>query len=301
MIYLDSDLFAPMDINQLQYFLAIVETGGFTKAADSLFISQPSLSVSIKRLERELGVTLFERGGRRVVLTPAGKFFLETAREMLELYQSSLNGLRDFRDRPTLKLGVLRTLRIEDLSQMITLFREQYSNVVIELRDGTVKDLHQWLEQGEVDVVVTELSNLEDTETSLALFQQDFLLAVPPDHPFASKENVSLAELDEQPFIGRSQCEIWGKAPQLFKTEGIEPRVIYLADREEWAISMIKSGLGITIMPVWKGLSDIVYVPIAGMNLCRTVGLKWRANQNSDLVKQFRLFSAEYSWPSIQL
>lgn len=289
-----------MDINQIQYFLAIVETGGFTKAADSLFISQPSLSVSIKRLERELGVTLFERGGRRVVLTPAGQFFLKTAQEILNLYQFTLNGLRDFRDQPTLRLGVLRTLRIEDFSQMITVFREKYSNTLIELRDGTVKDLHQWLEKGDVDIIVTELSTPEDPETSLALFQQDFLLAVPQGHSFASQESVSLAELDDQSFIGRSQCEIWGKAPQLFKAAGVEPRVIYLADREEWAISMIKSGLGITIMPVWKGLSDITYVPIAEMNLSRTVGLKWRANQTSDLVKQFRTFAAQYSWPGVE-
>ena len=289
-----------MDINQIQYFLAIVETGGFTKAADSLFISQPSLSIGIKRLERELGVTLFERGGRRVVLTPAGQFFLESAREILERYQFARNELRSFRTQPTLKLGVLRTFRIEDFSNMIAVFREQYPNSVIELKDGTVKDLYFWLEQGEVDVTVTELNSLGDTETSLVLFEQEFLLAVPRNHPFASKDQVSLAELDDQPFIGRNRCKIWGKAPQLFEAEGIEPRVVYLADREEWAISMIQSGLGITIMPVWKDLSDIVYVPIAEMNLSRIVGMKWRVSQNSDIVKQFRLFAAQYPWPGVK-
>lgn len=288
-----------MDINQIRYFLAIVETGGFTKAADSLLISQPSLSVSIRRLERELGSTLFERGGRRAVLTPAGQFFLVTAREMWEKYQFALNGLRDFRSQPTLRFGVLRTFRIDDISKMITTFREKCSNAIIELRDGTVKDLYNWLEQGEVDLIMTELTSLEDTETSLALFQQDFLLAVPQNHPFAHKDRVSLAELDDQPFIGRNNCEIWGKAPQMFEAAGVEPRVIYLADREEWAISMIKSGMGITIMPVWQNLPDIVYVPIAEANLSRTVGLKWRAQQNSEIVKLFRDFAANYSWQSI--
>jgi len=288
-----------MDINRLQYFLAVVETGGFTKAADSLFISQPSLSISIRKLEQELGVRLFERGQRRAVLTPAGQFFLEIAREILDKYQFALNNLRNFRNQPTLRLGILRTLRIEDFSRMIALFREENSNSIIELRDGTVKDLHNWLEQGEVDLVVTELNNLENTKNSIVLFQQDFLLAVPPDHPFASKDRVSLAELDDQSFIGRNQCEVWGKAPQLFQENGIEPRVVYLADREEWAISMIRSGFGITIMPVWKGLSDIVYVPIAEIDLSRIVGMKWRINQHSDLVKQFRMFAAQYNWPSV--
>ena len=288
-----------MDINQIKYFLAIVETGGFTKAADSLFISQPSLSVGIKRLERELGVILFERGGRRAVLTPAGQFFLDTAQDILDKYEFALNGLRRFSKQPTLRLGVLRTLRIEDFARMIALFQQDHPNAVIELRDGMVNDLHLWQEKGEVDLIVTELSNPDDSDFSLALFQQDFLLAVPKDHPFAAKEQVSLMDLDDQPFIGRSMCEIWGKAPQIFETKGIEPRVVYLADREEWAISMLKSGLGITIMPVWNDLPDIVYVPIAGMELSRTVGLKWRASQTSELVNHFRQFASEYIWPSI--
>ncbi len=285
-----------MDINQIRYFLAIVETGGFTKAAESLLISQPSLSVSIRRLERELNITLFERGGRRATLTPAGQFFLETAREMWEKYQSTLNGLVSFRNQPTLRLGILRTFLIDGLSKMVTMFRAEHSNVVIELRDGSAKDLYNWLEQGDVDLLMTELTSLEDTEASLVLFQQDYLLAVPQNHPFAQRDQVALVELDNQLFIGRNNCEIWGRAPQMFEAAGIEPRVVYLADREEWAISMVKAGLGITIMPVWNDLTDVVYVPISETHLSRTVGLKWRAQQTSEIVNLFRAFAANYAW-----
>jgi DNA-binding transcriptional LysR family regulator len=143
------------------------------------------------------------------------------------------------------------------------------------------------------------LTSLEDTETSLALFQQKYLLAVPSNHPFAQRGTVTLAELDDQPFIGRNNCEIWGKAPQLFDAAGIEPRVVYLADREEWAISLVKAGLGVTIMPVWNDLSDVVYVSIAETNLFRTVGLKWRLQQNSEIVILFRAFASNYSWQGV--
>lgn len=286
-----------MDTNQARYFLAIVETGGFSKAADSLLISQPALSLSIRRLERELGVTLFERGGRRAVPTSAGLFFLKTAKDILNRYEVALNELRVFGNQPSLRLGVLRTLRIDDLSKMITIFREKYSNVIIELRDGTAKDLYSWLENGEVDVLLTELNRSKDGESSLTLFQQDYLLAVALDHPFAKKDQVNLVELDDQAFIGRTNCEVWGKAPQIFEAAGVEPRVVYLADREEWAIAMVRSGLGITIMPVWKDLSDIVYVAIAEISLSRTVGLKWRIQQNSEVVNLFRAFAIDYSWP----
>lgn len=288
-----------MDISQIRYFLAIVETGGFTKAADSLLISQPSLSIGIKRLERELGVVLFERGGRRAILTPAGQYFLGTAMEILETYQSTIENLREFHPQSTLRLGVLRTLRIDEFSAMITAFREKYPDTVIELRDGTVRDLHTWLEKGEVDVILTELASFENTDTSLAFFEQDYLLAVSCQHPFASREKVKLEDLNDQLFIGRNNCEVWGKAPQLFEAAGIEPRVVYLADREEWAISMVRSGLGVTIMPVWKGLSNIVYIPIAEMNLSRVIGLKWRLQQSSEVVTLFRTFAEKYSWRDV--
>lgn len=284
-----------MDINQIRYFLAIVNTGGFTKAADSLLISQPALSLSIRRLEQEFGATLFERGGRKTILTPAGQFFLETARDILNQYQNVLNGVRVFHSQPSLRLGILRTFRIEDLSKMISAFREQQPNV-IELRDGSAEDLQNWLEQGVVDLILTELTGSEDSEITLTAFQQDYLLAVRKDHPFAQQERVSLTELDDRLFIGRTNCKIWGKAPQLFEAAGIEPRVVYLADREEWAISLVRSGLGITIMPVWKDLDDIAYVAIADMNLSRTVGLRWRAKQNSEIVNLFRAFAVNYDW-----
>ncbi len=143
------------------------------------------------------------------------------------------------------------------------------------------------------------LTSLENAETSLALFQQDYLLAVPKGHPFAQRNQVSLVELDNQLFIGRNNCEIWGRTPQMFEAAGIEPRVVYLADREEWAISVIKAGLGITIMPVWNDLTDVAYVPIAEAHLSRTVGLKWRVQQNSEIVNLFRAFAADYAWQSM--
>jgi DNA-binding transcriptional LysR family regulator len=144
-----------MDLYQLHYFLAIVETGGFTKAAERLFVSQPSLSAGIKKLEQELGVVLFERGGRRAVLTTAGKFFLTKATTILSEYQSTLRELKEFHQQPTLRIGTLRTIRIASLATLIRDFQTQYPNVLFELLDGTVNELHTWLEDGEIDLAIT--------------------------------------------------------------------------------------------------------------------------------------------------
>jgi DNA-binding transcriptional LysR family regulator len=285
-----------MDLYQIKYFLAIAEMGGFTKAAEHLFVSQPSLSAGIKKLEQELGVTLFERGGRRAIPTPAGKHFLEKAKTILDQYQSAMRELKGFQAKKTLKLGALRTIRITELSGLIGSFQAKYPNMSIELCDGNIEELRKWLEEGEIDLAVTVLGNNIDPKTSLALFEQRRLLAVAKTHPLAQRETVSLAELDGLPYIERINCEMWGESQNLFESQGIALRTVYKADHEEWVISLVAAGLGVAIMPEWQGVPDIAYIPITNLNLLRTVGLIWRMRQESELVSIFRTFATSHNW-----
>lgn len=285
-----------MDLYQIRYFLAIAETGGFTKAAERLFVSQPSLSAGIKKLEQELGVTLFERGGRRAVLTAAGKYFLGKATTILDEYQSTLRELKGFQYQPTLRLGSLRTIRIASLAGLIGAFQTQHAHVVIELLDGSLTELRDWLEQGEIDLAMTVLDKGEDAKSSLQLFQQRRALAVSVHHPFAQRGTVRLAEIHEQPYIDRMHCELWGETRQLFESKLLQPRVVYRANHEEWVIALIAAGLGIAIMPEWQDISGVVYIPIADLQLHRAIGLVWRAGQDSEVIDRFRAFAASHDW-----
>jgi DNA-binding transcriptional LysR family regulator len=285
-----------MDLYQIRYFLAIAETGGFTKAAERLFVSQPSLSAGIKKLEQELGVTLFERGGRRAVLTAAGKFFLGKATTILNEYQATLRELKGFQNQPTLRLGTLRTIRIASLAGLIGAFQAQHAHVLIELLDGSLTELHDWLEQGEIDLAMTVLDRGEDVKSSLSLFQQRHALAVSVNHPFAQRGTVRLAELHEQPYIDRMHCELWGETRQLFEQKTLQPRIVYRANHEEWVIALIAAGLGIAIMPEWQNIPGIVYIPVADLPLHRVIGLVWRAGQNSVVSDRFRTFAASHGW-----
>ena len=285
-----------MDLSQIRYFLAIIETQGFTKAAERLFVSQPSLSAGIKKLEQELGVVLFERGGRRAVLTPAGKLFLEKARNIITEYQSALSTLKDFQQHPTLRLGVVCTLRISLISNLVSAFRVIYPHITIELRDSYASDLNNLLEEGEVDLILTVVGSENNPNTSVKLFQQPLLLAVPAIHPFAQREEVSVLELDGQPYIERVNCEFWRENPLMYKSAGVKPQTVYLANQEEWVIHLIQTGLGMSFMPVWSNLSGIKYIKISEFNLERTVGLKWRDEQNSQLVDLFRTFAVNHNY-----
>jgi DNA-binding transcriptional LysR family regulator len=285
-----------MDLYQIKYFLAVFEVGGFTRAAERLFTSQPSLSVGIKKLEQELGVRLFERGGRRAILTHAGKHFLEKAQAILHEYESALSELKNFQKQETLKIGILRTIRIDNLSRLIAIYREKYPSVALELCDGNLEQLRTWLELGEIDLAITVLGNNEDSKTSVSLFHQRRLLAVPKTHPLAEKETITLGELDGVPYIERINCELWDESRKWFESEAIQPHVVYKADREEWVVSLVSAGLGVTIMPEWQGLSNIKYIPIVNANLDRLVGLVWRAKQDSEVVNVFRTFAVNHNW-----
>ena len=292
-----------MDLYQIRYFLTIAETGTFSRAAERLYLSQPSLSTGIKKLEQELGVTLFERGGRRSVLTVAGRSFLEKATVIMEQYQAALEELKGFDERPLFRVGVLSTMRVTVLASLVGSFQQQYPNVIVELHDGTLDNLQIGLEQGDVDVILTVLSlhgmnNLphQDPLTSTALFRQPLLLAVPQNHSFAQRASISLAELEGQPFIDRVNCEFFRQECEILDAAKICPQVVYRASHEEWVISLIQAGLGISIMPHWDGILGVVYLPISDLDFQRTVGLKWRVSQQSELVEKFRHFAASHSW-----
>lgn len=285
-----------MDLYQVRYFLTIAQTGTFSRAAERLYLSQPSLSTGIKKLEKELGVTLFERGGRRTVLTAAGRSFLERATIIMEQYHAALAELKGLRDQPILKLGALTTIRVAELKDLVSTFQQNHPHVGIELQDGTQAKLQDWLEQGDVDLVLTVLGDREDTQASKVLFRQALLLAVPPTHAFAQRLSVQLAELDGQPFIERIHCEFAQRECEILEAANVHPKIVCRASHEEWVIAWIKAGLGISIMPQWCGLSDITFIPVPELNFQRTIGIKWRPQQSSQLVEEFCHHAASHDW-----
>lgn len=281
-----------MDLYQINYFLAIAEYGGFSIAAERLNVSQPSLSNGIKKLENELGVVLFERGGRRALLTPAGRSFVEQAENIRQQYRSALSKIRDFQARPILRLGVVCTLRINTLSNLVSRFRTRYPHIAIELRDSHVDRIDDWLAEGKIDLALTVLKGNENQKIARTLFQQNLRLAVSETHPFARRDSIPLTEINGQPYIKRIHCEFWRKSPNIYKSAGVDLHIVYIANQEEWVIHLIKAGLGISVMPEWNNLLGIKYISLENINLSRTIGLKWRQHQNLELVNLFRDFTA---------
>jgi DNA-binding transcriptional LysR family regulator len=281
-----------MNLNQLKYFLVIVETGSFTKASERLFITQPSLSVGIQKLEESLGVKLFERRKKKFSLTSAGRCFLKKAKDILDEIESVKEELRHHCSSfKVLRLGTLNTIAVVHLANLIRNFCKFYPNIVIEQLSGNILELRNWLENGDIDMAISILGDKEDKRTSQSLFQQSYSIAVTEDHPLAERKSLSFSELDRLPYIDRIHCEKRDELQRLFVARGVYPKTTYRATHDELSNALICAGIGLAIMPNQGSIPGIVHLPLSDLNLIRQVGLLWNPEQNLKTADLFREFS----------
>ncbi len=200
-------------------------------------------------------------------------------------------------------------MRVAELADLISTFQHHHPRVAIELHDGKVDTLQEKLECGDIDVALTVLSlrriahpsSRDESQTSTILFQQPLLLAVSTSHLFAQRASIRLAELDGQPIIDRVNCEFFQQECEILSAANVHPNVVYRASHEEWVIALIRAGLGASIMPHWRKLTGITYIPISDLDFQRVIGLKWRLHSDLELVEQFCRFATSHRWDSADM
>ncbi len=188
------------DLRQLEYFCAVARAGSFTKAAEELGISQPSLSEQIAKLEQSLGAPLFERLSRRVELTPPGAAILGKAQALLEDAASLPEHFEQSRTGVTgpLRVGAIPTILPYFLAGLLRGFTERYPEVDLHVREGTTSELVQQVLEGLLDVAVLSLPAEGAGLVMRELFRDPLYLAVPENHPLAQREKVHLRSLSDQ-------------------------------------------------------------------------------------------------------
>ena len=242
-----------MDLYLLRYFLAVVETGSFTRAADRVFVTQPTLSAGIKKLEAQVGQPLFERTNRRVFLTDAGTRFLPRAKAILHECNLAMQSLEETESTPVLRLGVLTTLSNRAVGELLAGFRAEYPQATIEIRDGTEQELANRLDDRSLDYALS-LRRSESEERAIPLKTEDYRFILPLSHKLAGKEVVSAADLREEYMIVRSRCEVLSETSRYFTDLNVRPRLVYRTPNDSRAIAMVAAGIGGTVVP--KSLVD---------------------------------------------
>ncbi len=191
------------DLRQLEYFCAVARTGSFTKAAEDLGITQPSLSEQIARLEQGLGAALFERLNRRVELTPVGEAILGKARALLEdaaalpdYFERAREGVRG-----PLRVGAIPTILPYFLAPLLRGFTDRCRDVDLHVREGTTAELVAQVLDGMIDVAVLSLPVAQAGVVMKELFRDPLYLAVPEDHPLAAAEKVQLRRVSQEKLV----------------------------------------------------------------------------------------------------
>jgi DNA-binding transcriptional LysR family regulator len=236
-----------MEIKQLEYFCAIVEAGSITEASRRIHMSQPPLSYSMKKLETELGVTLFERGKKNISLTEAGKVMYRRACDILEYVSSAKQEVAAAGRHVTLRLGITPTVQDEALP-VISEFAAEFPGVRYELDDRDTYTLCDLLEEGAVDGAFIRTPFRDGGFDTIGMRKNNGMIAVSSkDESISSSDSVTLEELSEKPII------IYRRYSDLilrrFRDEALEPDVFCMCEDGRDALQLAGQGLGTAIVP----------------------------------------------------
>lgn len=243
-----------MELRQLRHFVAVAEAGQFTQAAVELDISQSGLSASIRALENALHMPLFERSTRSVVLTTAGRALSEHAQRILREVQAAEQAITAVRDvgAGQLALGVVQTFTAVDLPARIAALHTRHPGVEIVLREAPTVDLLAAVEDGELDLAFVALDATPLPERLVALrdYPEMLVLVVGPEHRLAERDAVRLADVAEQPFVDfQAGLGLQTVVEALFRAAGVERRIAFRTSQMEQALSLVRHGLGIAVVP----------------------------------------------------
>ncbi|MDR8411607.1 LysR family transcriptional regulator [Nonomuraea sp. 3-1Str] len=255
-----------MEIRQVRHFVAVTTHGSFTAAARAEVIVQSALSASIRKLERELGAELFERTGRRPVLTPAGAAFLPAARALLAEEASAreavsaVTGLTSGR----VAIGTIQTLTSVDLPAELAAFHRVRPGIQISVIDATTAGLLDALLAREIDLAYLALddSALPGGLTGFASWQEELVLMTSPEHRLAGAGRTLLSDLVAEPFVDfRAGTGLETSVHRLAAGCGLHRRITCEVTQIRLLADLVRAGIGVAIVPrqvaEWAGLPSV--------------------------------------------
>jgi LysR family transcriptional regulator, hydrogen peroxide-inducible genes activator len=292
-----------MEIHQLEYFVAIVETGGFSRAAERCNVAQPSLSQQIMKLEKEIGHPLFDRLGRKVALTDVGRQLLPRANTILrELQNIKVEIQTEIQEgHGSLVVGFIPTVAPFVLPRVIRRFSEDFPNATLEVHEGLTNELIQKLIDAELDVGITSLPINNKLIRTEELLTEPLLVASTQKYDIISRASILVKELDDFPFIALSEVHCLGEQVQSFCYQhDLELNIVCHTSQLTTVQNCVALGLGVSLVPKALALSDhsdqILYRPISDTVPQRKIAAATHAKRPTSLLaRQFiGIVKAEY-------
>ncbi|MEG0439929.1 LysR family transcriptional regulator [Solibacillus cecembensis] len=241
-----------MDLKKMYYFAAIVKYQSFSRAANALHISQPSLSNAIKTLEKEIGALLIERTTKQFQLTELGKQFYERSIRLIAQFEVMETELKEFAEGEhiEIKLGMIESANYW-FSQVMIAYQQQYPHNKITLMDTLYNQtVREALLRLNVHGVITNQHIIDHEIKSELLYNEPYVILTRKEHPFASQEIIKLADFAKETLIiGMPEFQTSAQILKAFEQENVTPHIQYKIERFEMIKILVEEGLGIAILP----------------------------------------------------
>lgn len=284
-----------MEIHQLRYFVTVADQGNFTRAAEQCLVAQPSLSQQIIKLERELGQPLFDRLGRTVRLTDAGRMLYDQALSILSGVDDAKRNITQAVEegKGEISIGAIPTIAPYLLPPLLKQFAKKFpqarATVHENLTEATIKNCLD----GTLDVGIVALPVAEDQLTVEPLFTEELLLVTAPKHPLATKNRVTMADVSKEPFILLSETHCLGEQVLSFcKQQSCLPVVSCHSAQLLTVQELVAMGQGVSLVP--KMAADVdhgkhrKYRSLSGTKPTRRIAMIWHKQRfESLLVRHF--------------
>ena len=292
-----------MEMQQVRYFVALADELNFTRAADRCNVSQPALTRAIQQLEHELGGPLFHRERGNTHLSELGRMmlpYLETIHDQTAAAKEHAKAARKL-DGVTLTIGTMCTIGPNLIADLLLRFSAAHPEVEVRVIDAGGPDMIEKLEKGELEIAVVGVPDeLPDTLHQLPIFEENFVILLPPNHRLCASNPIRAAQLDQEPYVSRSNCEVFEPVRKALTDRGVLLRQVFSSPRDDWVQGMIKAGLGLGFFPEFSVTDpDLVVRPLVEPSFSRTIYLATvRGRPHSPAVGAFVQEARRYPWPA---
>ncbi|AFQ09205.1 LysR family transcriptional regulator [Bacillus pacificus] len=238
-----------MNIENIEAFIYVCQLGSFNKAAEALYLTQPSVTARIQSLEREINIKLFHRNGNKISLTEKGEYFFPHAQKILQSYQEAKYGLQQVTIPYDLVIGSALSISNNILPEILPGFKSEFKDVRIKIVTGHSQDILQKVINKEVDFGIVRTETHPQVE-SIRLYNDPIGLFVPRNHIFLKEEKVTIEHVSKQPLIFFDYGSMdWLMIHRLFSSNDVSPNIFLEVDNMETAKNLVIQGMGISFLP----------------------------------------------------
>lgn len=290
------------DLVQITCFVAVAEELHFGRAAERLCMTQAPLSRQIQALEHSLRVKLFERTSRTVRLTTAGRVFLTDATRLLNLVkQAETTALQTSKgETGRVTIGFTQVMGFDLIPNLIVAAQKALPDIEVVLREMVTVDQLDSLESNTIDMgFVWPLACRLHLEYQ-TVYRDPLMVALPSDHPLATKKRIAVDDLSGLPFIMYSSGQgqyFYGLVNGLFLSSGVMPDYVQHIDHVQTIIGMVRSGMGVSIVPATTSqyhVDKVVFRPLSQNDVMAKNRMAWRADNHNPALPRFRSFAADF-------